>query len=51
MISAFADDGVVYVELRTTPRAEVSSGMTKVLWSSATIVPSLESRVNYLTKK
>jgi len=29
VISSFAADGVVYVELRTTPRAEPSSGMTK----------------------
>ena len=30
VISSFAADGVVYVELRTTPRSETSSGMTKV---------------------
>ena len=30
VISNFAADGVVYLELRTTPRAEARTGMTKV---------------------
>ena len=41
VISSFAADGVVYLELRTTPRAEASSGMTKVRKSSMLTKSSL----------
>jgi len=37
VISSFAADGVVYLELRTTPRAEASSGMTKRSYLSAVL--------------
>ena len=37
VVKEFADDGVVYLELRTTPRANPSSGMTKQSYVEAVL--------------
>jgi len=45
VISSFADDGVVYLELRTTPRADLVSGMTKHSYL-ATVLEGIQSCKN-----
>lgn len=49
MVKEFAADGVVYLELRSTPRANQESGMTKTSYIDA-IIKGIESALGTLSR-